>query len=266
MSVVEQLNCVRRALDSSSPSVGTFLMELNTPGIGLLAAHADADFVFWDLQHTGWSFRDIAEGMASLRGHRTVAGVRVGEPSWSAIGTALDLGAEMIMVPAVPSAAAAREIVAATRYAVSPNPGNRAVTFSVAWDGYSKPDDPVGALRNCNDNVVVFAQIETAEGVRNASEIAEVEGIDVLWVGDGDLATSLGVPGDFEAHVYQDALRQVAVAAHNAGKAAGFTTTSASVMAELRELGFSVFAFGNDIKVFSAALSQGIEEFRGVAV
>lgn len=255
-------NRVRASLDASAPSVGTFLMEFNTLGIGPIAAHAGADFVFWDLQHTGWTHSEIAAGLASLRDQETVAGVRVDTPSADGVSKALDLGAQMVMVPAVPNAAVAREVVSATRYPVDPNPGSRAVTFSVAWDGYAPPAHAAEALRNRNENVVVFAQIETAEGLRNVREIAAVDGIDVLWVGDGDLAASLGVPGDFSAPAYTDALRTVADAARRSGKAAGFTTTSTDVMSELRDIGYSVFAFGNDIKLFSAALTQGVGEFK----
>lgn len=255
-------NRVRAALDSSNTSVGTFLMEFNTPGTGLIAAHAGADFVFWDLQHTGWTHSEIAAGLATLRDQATVAGVRVDAPSAGGVSKALDLGAQMVMVPAVPNASVAREIVSATRYPVDPNPGTRAVTFNVAWDGYAPPADAANSLRERNENVVVFAQIETVEGLRNVDDIAAVDGIDVLWVGDGDLATSLGVPGDFSASVYTDALRAVADAARRAGKAAGFTTTSTEVMSELRDIGYTVFAFGNDIKLFSAALTKGVGEFK----
>ncbi|WP_191089730.1 HpcH/HpaI aldolase family protein [Nesterenkonia ebinurensis] len=233
-------------------------MEFNTPGAGLLAHHAGADFVFWDLQHTGWTFTEIAMGVGSLRGRDTVAGVRVPAANPADIGRALDLGAEMIMVPAVRDATQARDVVQASRYPVEPIPGTRAVTFSVAWDAYSKPDDVQKALSDANRRIRIFAQIETLEGLENVHNIAQVDGIDVLWVGDGDLAASLGVPGDFEASAYKNALRSVASAARDAGKLAGFTTADPRTARDLYKIGFRIFAFGNDIKIFSEAMSNGV--------
>ena len=36
-------------------AIGTMVMEFNSIGIGRLAAEAGADFVLYDMEHTGWS-------------------------------------------------------------------------------------------------------------------------------------------------------------------------------------------------------------------
>ena len=36
-------------------AIGTMVMEFNSTGIGRLAAEAGADFVLYDMEHTGWS-------------------------------------------------------------------------------------------------------------------------------------------------------------------------------------------------------------------
>lgn len=259
------VNEVRQRLRASEPTFGTFLMEFATPGVAHLASASGADFVFWDLQHTGWSVDRLSAGLASARTLPIAPGVRVPGPDPQVIGQALDLGARLIMVPAVADAQTARDIVAATRYPVPPWSGSRAVTFAFAWDGYDPPTDAEAALRAVNDDVVVFVQIETAEGLRNVDEIAAVEGVDVLWVGDNDLAASLGVPGQFDAPVYQAAIDEVAAAAARAGKVAGFTTADLSAGRELLDRGYSALAFGNDIKVFRDALRTGVEGLRAAA-
>lgn len=262
MTGAAEKNIVRRLLDEGARPVGTFLMEFVSPGIAQLAAAAGSDFIFWDLQHTGWGPRDIAAGIASTQSLDIVPGVRVPGPQPELIGQALDLGAKMIMVPAVATAEQARAIVDATRYPIGDRPGHRAVTFSFAWDGYQPAHDAAAALQHANDDVVVFVQIETAEGVGNVDEIAAVPGIDVLWVGDNDLAASLGVPGDFTAQKYQTALDAVVEAARSHGKAAGFTTASVEAGQALLRRGYRVLAFGNDIKVFRDALRDGVAGLR----
>jgi 2-keto-3-deoxy-L-rhamnonate aldolase RhmA len=163
------------------------------------------------------------------------------------------------MVPAVESASHARAIVAATRY---PPLGDRAVTFNVASDAYQPPASPRIELESRNREVAVFAQIETREGLDNVEEIAATDGIDVLWVGDNDLAASLGVAGEFTHPEYLGALDRVAAAAAAAGQTAGFTTASPAAAAGMLTRGYRALCCGNDIKVFQNALSAGIADFR----
>lgn len=255
-------NGVRTALAGDDTSFGTFVMEFATPGVGALAASAGCDFVFFDLQHTGWSLKDITPPLWSCRSAGIPAGVRVpGAVPWL-IGAALDLGADLIMVPAVSDEKTARAIVSAVRY---PPDGERAVTFNFASDQYRPPANAGGELSRRNADAVVFAQIETTEGLENLDAIAAVDGIDVLWVGDNDLAASLGVPGQFDSPQYTEALKRVALAARTAGKAAGFTTSSVGVGTDMLRLGYRVLAYGNDIKVLQAALAEGLSSFRASA-
>ncbi|MDV3129691.1 aldolase/citrate lyase family protein [Mycobacterium sp. 21AC1] len=259
-------NPVRTGLKDGTAVFGTFLMEFATPGVARLADSAGSQFVFWDLQHTGWSTAEVAPGIAAVHGRAIAAGVRVPQAVPWLIGQALDAGASLIMVPAVESPETAAEIVRATRYPTATTPdGIRPVTFNFGWDDFRPPTDAAAELEAANDDVVVFVQIETARGLDRVEQIAAVDGIDVLWVGDNDLAASLGVAGDFAHPVYLAALDRVAAAAATAGKAAGFTTADPAVAEDMLNRGYRVLAFGNDVKVFQAALRGGIDAFRALA-
>lgn len=99
-----------------------------------------------------------------------------------------------------------------------------------------------------------MAQIETREGVRNAEAIAAVDGIDVLFIGPPDLTTNLGVPSQYDRASYLDALKMVAAAAANAGKAAGILLPAREHLPFCRGLGLSVIAFGSDGSAASTGL------------
>lgn len=259
-------NQVRTGLRDGTPVFGTFLMEFATPGVARMADSAGAQFVFWDLQHTGWTTAEIAPGIAAVHGRDVVAGVRVPQAVPWLIGQALDAGAHLIMVPAVESTATATDIVRATRYPTATCPdGTRPVTFNFSWDDFRPPGDAADELDAANQEVVVFVQIETARGLDQVEEIAAVNGIDVLWVGDNDLAASLGVPGEFQHPTYLAALDRVAAAAAAAGKTAGFTTADPVVAEDMLNRGYRVLAFGNDVKVFQTALRGGIDALQSLA-
>ena len=48
------------------------------------------------------------------------------------------------------------------------------------------------ALRDQTEDFVTVAMIESMEGVKNAAEILKVDGIDVFFVGPGDLSNTMG--------------------------------------------------------------------------
>ncbi len=50
-------------------------------------------------------------------------------------------------------------------------------------------------LRDADEHVALFVQVETAEGVDNAAAIAAVDGVDGVFVGPSELAASMGLPG-----------------------------------------------------------------------
>ena len=88
--------------------------------------------------------------------------------------------------------------------------------------------DPVTYGRAANDATLLAVQIETVRALDALAEIAAVDGIDVLFVGPGDLAESMGVwPPQMDAMTpaYAAAIARVPQVAREHGKAAGFWST-----------------------------------------
>ena len=81
------------------------------------------------------------------------------------------------------------------------------MAFGVAHDGY-RAGNLVTKMRRANEEVMLIAQIENADGVEHADRIAAVDGIDALWIGQFDLSTSLGIPGRFDHRFFQEATQQ----------------------------------------------------------
>ena len=48
-------NSVKRKLQRGESSIGTMVFEFNTTGIGRIANEAGAEFVLYDMEHTGWT-------------------------------------------------------------------------------------------------------------------------------------------------------------------------------------------------------------------
>src|SRR5262249_50998090 len=148
--------------------------------------------------------------------------VRVPATDYHFIAHALDVGAMGLVIPLVGTAEQARFAVECASY---PPRGRRGCAFALTHDDY-RGGDLTAKMRHANDNVLLIAQIETAEGLANVEAIAAVDGIDALWIGQFDLTTSLGIPGQFDHPQFLDATRRIVAACHEHGKAATLAVMS----------------------------------------
>ena len=128
----------------------------------------------------------------------------------------------------------------------------------VLWIRSYSSGDIVAKIDTANRHTLVIAQIETVAGVRNVNEIAQLDGIDVLWIGHFDLSNSLGIPGQFTHPQFQDAVGQVLAACRQHGKAPGFMAGDVPGGTALLDQGFRMIAYGGDLWLYQAALRDGV--------
>jgi 2-dehydro-3-deoxyglucarate aldolase/4-hydroxy-2-oxoheptanedioate aldolase len=252
-------NHVRRRLRDGQTVFGTFVFEFATTGIGRIIEAAGADFVIYDLEHTGWSLETVRMLTATTR--QAIPIVRVPTGDYHFIARVLDAGAMGVMVPMVDTAEQARQIVAATRY---PPDGRRGAAFGVAHDDYQGGDLRT-KMAHANENTLVILQIETAAGVENVESIAAVPGVDVLWIGQYDLNNFLGIPGEFDHPKYRECERKVldAIARHRV--VAGFLAMNTEHGRRLLEQNFRMLAYRGDIWMYQESLKAGLDSLRGEA-
>jgi len=247
-------NHVKATVHSGGVSIGTFMFEFNTGGVGRLAAGAGAEFAVFDMEHTGWSIESIKLLVATTRSTELIPYVRVPATEYHFIARVLDVGAMGIMAPMVADAAQARAMVAAAKY---PPVGRRGAAFGVAHDDF-QGGDIVEKMKSANGETHLIAQIETADGVRNADEIAAVDGIDVLWIGHFDLTNSLGIPGQFDHPDFQAAVDAVLAACRKHGKVPGFMAGGIEDGKALLDRGFRMLAYGGDLWLYQQAVRAGV--------
>jgi 4-hydroxy-2-oxoheptanedioate aldolase len=153
----------------------------------------------------------------------------------------LDAGAHGVMVPYINTEAEAKAAVAALRY---PPRGIRGVAKLNRGAGYGADFEPY--YLHCHEWLVLAAQVETPEAVKNIEKIAGVDGVDVLFVGPTDLTYNMGIRDQFDNPLYVDAQKRVVAAARAAGKAAGILVHNPALVGRCRELGFSFVSLGSD--------------------
>jgi 2-keto-3-deoxy-L-rhamnonate aldolase RhmA len=251
-------NKVKRSLKEGGIALGTMVFEFSSTGIGRIAAAAGADFVIFDMEHTGWSIETLRGLLAATRPAELAPMVRVPATQYHFISRALDLGALGLMVPMVESAEQAREIVQFAKY---PPRGRRGACFGVAHDDYTG-GNVAEKMRRANEEQLLIAQVETVAGIENLEAIGAVEGIDVLWIGHFDLTSSMGIPGEFQHPIFQAALDRVLETCGRHGKPAGFMVQSAEEGHALLERGFRILAYWGDLWIYQQGLQSGLGALR----
>lgn len=251
----------RALTGAGTPALGTFICDFMTPGIATICGRAGADWVLFDLEHSGYGL-DAARPCLQVAGAEELAAfVRVPGTQQHLVATALDAGAQGIMVPYVNSARQAEQLVGWMKY---PPLGTRGSAFGMSHDRYA-PGLPGQKQAAANADTVFLPQIETPEAVAAAADIAAVDGVDVLFVGPLDLSTNLGFPGDFAAEPVVAALETVAGAARAAGKAAGIFAATDQLADLAVDLGYTVISHSADVAVFGRALASGMDRIRARA-
>ena len=251
-------NPVKRTLRGGGVSLGTMVFEFDSTGIGRLIATAGAEFVVFDMEHTGWSLETLRRLVATTRPAGVVAMVRVPVAQYHFLARALDIGAMGLMVPMVENAEQARLMVRSAKYFPA---GGRGTAFGIAHDDY-RGGDLVAKMARANEEVLLIAQIETARGIENVEGIAAVEGIDVLWIGHNDLSTSLGIPGQFTHPDYLRAIDRFFAACRRHGKVPGIMATTVEGAREQLAQGYRCLAYSGDIWLYHQELSEGLAAIR----
>ena len=183
--------------------------------------------------------------------------VRVRRGSYSDYVVPLEMDAAGIMVPHVMSAADAKDVVWKTRF----HPMGRRPLDGGNADGKYCLVEPDDYIRQANEQRFVVVQIEDPEPLDELEEIAQVEGIDMLFFGAGDFSQGLGVPGQWNHPEVAAASKRVAQVARANGKFAGIPGAVES-MGSLVEMGYTFISIGADVLALSSYYKNITDAFR----
>jgi 2-dehydro-3-deoxyglucarate aldolase/4-hydroxy-2-oxoheptanedioate aldolase len=251
-------NPVKPKLAAGGTAGGAMVFEFFSPGLPQICVNAGAEFVLYDMEHTGLGFETLKTQVALCRGLPIVPMVRVPRGEYPFIARSLDVGALGVMVPMVGSAEEAAHVVACTRY---PPAGRRGAAFGFAHDDY-QGGDVAQKIAAIHARTLVIAQIETAEGLSDVEAIAATPGVDALWLGHFDLTNFMGIPGQFRHPEYLAAVRRIAAACAAHGKAAAFLATDDDWAREYKAYGYRLLAYGLDQAMLGQALRHGLDVLR----
>lgn len=203
-------------------AITMFTPHHTSSGLAARLAELGADSIFLDCEHGTWSFEDVRATGQIVRSVGGAAIVRPHSHERPVIIRYLNAGADGIMVPMVDTAEQARAIVDAVRYALPADYGKR----------------------------LVISMIETVDAIGNLDEMLAVDGIDVFFIGPGDLSQDMGYPpappfGEPRPAVVMEKVAEAVKKIRAAGKIAG-TLATADELPHWLEKGVQFFYIHSD--------------------
>ena len=243
---------LKEKIKSGYRAAGCMMRAMRNTVVAVLARQAGLDYVMLDCEHGSYDFQTLHDMFIALNLNSVAGFVRVPELSKGNVSRVLDCGAAGVMIPMVNSVEQAELAVKYSKYKPV---GGRGF---IAANGFNEYDargmSHAQIMEEQNKRVITIAQIESKNAIDHIEEIAAVDGLDAMLIGQSDLSISYDLPGDFKHPVVQDAVRKVANACKKRGKIFGLATEFPNFDNFLPDVG--IILQGTDL----AFLKQGMKK------
>lgn len=232
---------LKRKLKNKQLTIGSWVTIGHQAVIDILA-EAGFEWLTIDLEHTVIDYNETQILISYIQSHGMAALVRVTKNEEVVIKRVLDAGADGVIIPMICSQEEAVQAVSFAKYPPEGRRGvglNRAQRYGFAFNEYREWVDR---------NLVVIAQIEHIDGVKNIESIINTEGIDGIIIGPYDLSGSLGIPGQYNDPKVKEALKKVEEACRTYKKSMGYHVIEpdSSLVLEKQKAGYNFIAFSTD--------------------
>jgi len=240
---------VRRKLDAGEVVFGSFL-KFDVPAIAELYGLSGFDFLIIDAEHGCYTHAGIENIIRACERVDMGSIIRTPDASEANILHVLDSGASGIQVPSLKTAAQVREVIARSKYWPIGERGSARACRAAGY-GTSGPDFEARA----NRDTVISVHIENREMVEQIDALCDIEHLDVLFIGPGDLSQSLGHPGNAgHPDVVAAIDRVIEVAAGR--KHIGTVIANAAQLDQYVSRGVHYIAWLSDLGILRGALSS----------
>lgn len=243
------VNLFKKNLLRNPPQIGTWLVS-TSPWVAEAMGCAGFEWLVVDMEHSPLDYGSAVAMMQAIAGTPAQSVVRLPWNDRVMTKRALDAGAQTIMFPQVQTVEEARMAVESTRY---PPAGARGISSMQRGSRFGTVPN---YLKRASEQLCVIVQIETPEALSRMPEIAEVEGVDALFVGPGDLSGAMGHIGDIANADVQRKLAEGAQIARDAGKGCGIIGGTPEIAHSYIDMGYTYVAVATDMSMLMSKAAE----------
>ncbi len=228
------------------------------PGFVALVARAGYDCIWLDLEHRAITTREVQGILAYCKIYDIDCMVRPPTREKAELYRYLEDGATGLMIPHVNTVEEAQALAQAVKF---PPIGDRGLDNAGLDSDFNANSDNQEYTKFANTETFLTIQIETPTAVNNCEAIAAIDGVDILFVGPGDLGLRLQQAGDTDGSQLEAAHERVASATKTAGKAWGCPAWGRDTIAHRKNQGGQFLANFGDFGAIRAGSLESVKEF-----
>ncbi|MXO67100.1 HpcH/HpaI aldolase family protein [Altericroceibacterium endophyticum] len=248
-------NFLTRAHAADRGLLGTWVKLPSFETVQMLG-QAGFDFVVVDMEHAPHSLQRAVELVFCAQSCGMAALVRLPDHSGMTIQPLLDGGADGLLIPRVTAPAIAQSLTRRMTFAPAGERGLGTTSRAGQWGLGAMEDYLARGTHEC----ARIVQLEDWQSLESARDFAQLEHVDGLFIGHGDLYLSSGKPAH-DPEVRALTGRMVAVT-----KDAGILSAAAAANPEDAQLyldmGFSLVMVSNDLTLFGKAAAELVTSAR----
>jgi 4-hydroxy-2-oxoheptanedioate aldolase len=249
------LNTFKQAILSGNKQIGLWSHLCSNLSAEILA-HCGFDWLLLDMEH---SPNELPELLSQLQAMATSKTTPIVRPPWNDMVTfkrLLDIGVQTLLVPYIETEQQARDAVSYTRY---PPHGVRGFAGAPRASNYGRVKD---YAHRCQEQICVLLQVETIKGLENIEAIANVEGVDGVFIGPGDLSAALGHLANPKHPDVLKVIDQSIARIKSCGKAVGILTGDETLAQHYVQQGCLFVAVGADQNVLRDSATALASRFK----
>jgi 4-hydroxy-2-oxoheptanedioate aldolase len=251
------MNDLKHTLSAGRPTFGAIATIPSVASVQVLA-NAGLDWLLIDMEHSPIDIKTAHAMIAATAGTATAPLVRIPSADPSLAKPLLDLGALGVCFPMICSGNEAEKAVGAVRY---PPNGHR------QWGPFYAPlrwqRSIPEYMATANEDLLAIITIEHPAAVTHIDDIMSTPGVDLAFVGPGDLATALGVPGQFDHPAFTSALAAAEAGIRRHQVPLGGAARSPDHGRGLLDRGYTAIALGFDWLLLRQATVDLLRQLRG---
>ncbi len=251
-------NLIREKNPVMAGAIGQFC---SAKFVEIMALSGSFDCLWIDQEHVGLTTPQIEEAARAARGCGMPSFVRLPATDYAAVMRPLEAGSQGVMASMVRSVQEVKNLVHWAKFHPLGGRGVNGTGVDGRYGGYGAED----YFQKANESVFLAVQIEHVDALNVVEEIAQVPGIDLLFIGPADLSQTLGLPNQWEHPRMWQAIERVAKASAQAKIHWGILPRNPEYGKKCLDLGARLLSSGMDSPIIQMGLKAHREAWKGIA-
>ncbi len=240
------------------PLLGFSIQGYNNGAFIEMAAALGLKVLWIEMEHQQITLPQAADLCRLASGLGLLVMIRIPDARRENVLRAAECGPDIIDLPMANSPEIVAELVTHAKY---PPVGKRGYFSSSRALRYGMSGDIPAEQTRINRELCLMGQIETREAAERVDEICAVPGLDALFIGPGDLSSSLGIVDQRRNPLLLETMDRIIAAATRHGKLVALPGNPADA-GLWAEKGVDLFFIGSDISCLGLGATTFAEQAR----